>query len=193
MNRLFKFGYFFCVFFLGFVFFTSGMAKLFSEHRFFGFIGPVWLEDKLVEHSLGLLGRFVAYAQVVIGFSLLTYRFRYIASLMLVPMLANIFVIVVSLHWRGTPYVVAFLLLQNIYLLLYDRHQYLHLITGKLSTSITQNENKLLGNIIWLLGFGLMLASIQLSFFNLPTAWTLAILSLFISFFSGKLEQKLAK
>ncbi len=190
MNKIFKLAYLFCVILLGFVFFTSGMGKLFYKHNFLGFIGPVWLEDKLVEYNLGLLARFVGYAQVSIGYLLLTYRFRFIATIMLIPMLANIFIIVVSLHWQGTPYVVALLLLQNIYLLIYDRKQYLHLITGKFANIETQNENKLSGNLICLLGYTLTLISIQLSFVNLQIAWGLSIVSLLVGVLSGKIEKK---
>jgi hypothetical protein len=189
MNKIFKFAYLFCVFLLGFTFFTSGMGKLFYEHRFLGFIGPVWLEDKLVEYNLGLLARFIAYAQVSIGYLLLTYRFRFIASIMLVPMLVNILIIVIALHWQGTPYVVAFLLLQNIYVLFYDRKQYLHLIIGKFTNIETQNENKLSGNLICLLGYALTLISIQLSFVNLQIAWIISIISLLIGVLSGKIEK----
>jgi hypothetical protein len=193
MNTILKFIYIFCVILLGFTFFTSGMGKLFYEHKFFGFIGPVWLEDKLIEHNLGLFARFIAYAQVSIGYLLLTYRFRFIASIMLVPMLINILIIVISLHWQGTPYVVAFLLLQNIYLLIYDRKQYLHLITGKFTHIETQKEHKLGGNLIFLVAYVFMIISIQLSFVNLRFAWGLSLISLLLGIFSGVLESKLFK
>lgn len=189
MNKIFRFIYIFCVILLGVVFFTSGMGKLFYKHNFFGFIGPVWLEDKLVEYNLGLFARFIGYAQVTIGYLLLTYRFRFIASIILVPMLVNILIIVISLHWQGTPYLVAFLLLQNIYLLIYDHKQYLHLITGKFANIETQNKNKLGGNLICLLGYALSLISIQISFVNLQTAWIFSIISLLTGVFAGKIDK----
>lgn len=83
-------------------------------------MGPVWLEEELVKYNLGLFARFVAYIQVVTGILLLTQRFATLGALMLFPMLLNILVITISLQWRGTPYVVSFFLLLNIFLFLYD-------------------------------------------------------------------------
>jgi hypothetical protein len=187
MKQIPKLIYFFCLGLLGFIFFTSGMAKLYVEHRFFGFIGPVWLETELAKHHLGLLARFVAYTQVVIGYLLLTYRFRFIGFLVLMPMLINILVIVIALNWTGTPYVVTVLLLQNVYLLWYDRNQYLHLITGKIENIIATTPLTVKGNLFWLLGLGLVLLSIQLSFVQIQTAWFLAVLSIGVGVFSNKM------
>lgn len=105
--------------FLGAIFFTSGMGKL-THGDFFGLIGPVWLADKLAPYGLGLWATFVGWCQVFIGLLLLSQRFATLGAVMLVPMLTNIFVITVSLQWRGTPYVNAMLLAMNAALLVAD-------------------------------------------------------------------------
>ena len=102
--------------FLGLIFFSSGMAKL-THGGFIGIIGPVWLEERLAQYGLGLFAQFVGWSQLLIGLLLLSRRFSLLGAIMLVPMLANIFVITVSLQWRGTPYVNAVLLAMNAFLL----------------------------------------------------------------------------
>jgi len=109
--------------FLGLIFFSSGMAKLFSEHAFPSLIGPVWLEEKLAEHGLALYARFIAYMQLLTGFLLISQRFATLGALLLVPMLVNIFMITFSQQWTGTPWVVLVLLMMNLWLLYFDYHR----------------------------------------------------------------------
>lgn len=105
--------------FLGITFFTSGMAKL-THGDFPGFIGPVWLEERLATYGLAMWARFVGWSQVGVGLLLLSQRFSTLGAVMLVPMLANILVVTISLQWRGTPYVNAVLLAMNLTLLIAD-------------------------------------------------------------------------
>ena len=116
MNRLFRLAHTATRLFLGIIFFSSGMAKL-THGGFIGIIGPVWLEERLATYGLGLFAQFVGWCQLLIGSLLLSQRFAVIGAIMLVPMLANIFVVTVSLEWRGTPYVNAVLLAMNAFLL----------------------------------------------------------------------------
>ncbi|HEX8155499.1 MAG TPA: DoxX family membrane protein [Thermoanaerobaculia bacterium] len=108
--------------FLGLIFFTSGMGKL-THGDFPGLIGPVWLEQRLAEYGLGMWAVFVAWSQVTVGLLLLSQRFATLGAVMLVPMLANILVITISMEWRGMPYVNAVLLAMNLFLLFVDRHR----------------------------------------------------------------------
>jgi hypothetical protein len=186
MSTFSRLAYIFSVLFLGFIFLSSGMAKLFAGHQFLGLIGPPWLEERLAEHGLALFARFVAYAQVSIGFLLLTYRFRTLGALMLVPMLANIMLVTVSQQWQGTPYVIAVFLLQNAYLLWCDRALLLPLVTGGGSLLHGQAPRLLPGNLVWLGGYGLLLASVQLSYLSLPVAWAATALAVGIGAFAGK-------
>ncbi|HEX2834428.1 MAG TPA: DoxX family protein [Thermoanaerobaculia bacterium] len=118
--------------FLGITFLTSGLGKL-THGDFPGFIGPVWLEERLAQYGLGLWARFVAWSQVGVGLLLLSQRFSTLGALMLVPMLANILVITISLQWRGTPYVNAVLLAMNLVLLAADARKLRPLFTERTS------------------------------------------------------------
>ncbi|MFP4090928.1 MAG: hypothetical protein ACLFUB_10605 [Cyclobacteriaceae bacterium] len=191
MKRMLRFAYVASVILLGFTFFTSGMGKLFAGHQFPGFIGPVWLAERLKEYHLGLYAHFIGYAQVSIGFMLLTYRFRTLAAIMLVPMLANILMVTISLEWQGTPYIVGMLLAMNLYLLWYDRHQLLHLLSGKPSEKIEQRSLSLNGSLLWLGAYLLTLSSIILSFYQLVLAWVFVGLSLLLGLFSEKIARKI--
>lgn len=108
--------------FLGLIFFTSGMGKL-THGGFVGLIGPVWLEERLAQYGLGMWAVFVAWSQVTIGLLLLSQRFAVFGAIMLVPMIANIFVITVSMKWPGTPYVNAVFMAMNALLLWSERHR----------------------------------------------------------------------
>lgn len=101
---------------LGLIFFLGGLSKLMTVPNF---MGPVWLEEELAKHELGLFARFIAVVQIATGTLLLTRRFALIGAIMLSPMLLNMLVITLSLHWKGTPYVIAFFLVLNL-LLLFD-------------------------------------------------------------------------
>ncbi len=189
MKKLLRFAYISCVIFLGFVFFGAGMSKLYANHQFIGLMGTVWLEEKLVQYDLGLFARFVAYSQVTTGFLLLTFRFRTLGAVMLVPMLANILMITISQHWKGTPYVVSVFILQNMYLLWYDRAILLPLITGENSAETGQNKRDLKGNLLFLAAYLLVLLSVPLSFVFLEASWLIALVALFMGFFSKELDK----
>ncbi|HEX7828280.1 MAG TPA: DoxX family membrane protein [Thermoanaerobaculia bacterium] len=114
--------------FLGITFFSSGMGKL-THGDFPGFIGPVWLEERLAQYGLAFFARFVAWSQVGVGLLLLSQRFATLGAVMLVPMLINILVVTISLQWRGTPYVNAVLLAMNLVLLAADARKLRPLFT----------------------------------------------------------------
>ncbi|SIT88706.1 hypothetical protein [Pontibacter indicus] len=169
--------------FLGLIFFTSGMAKIFYEHQFPGLIGPVWLEEKLAAFNLGLFARFIAYSQIVIGFMLLTLRYRTLGAIALLPMLLNIFLITVSQNWKGTPYVLAFFLLLNLVLLLAEAPKLLHLL-GFRTTFIPVVHKPLRYGLLWLAGLGLVLCSVPLSFLSLTTAYVLCVAGIAVGLYT---------
>ncbi|MGV3587475.1 MAG: hypothetical protein ACO1OF_10755 [Adhaeribacter sp.] len=177
--------------FLGFIFFSSGLAKLFFEHKFPGLIGPVWLEARLAEYNLGLFARFIAYAQVTIGFLLLTLRYRVLGAIALLPMLLNILVVTISLQWQGTPYVIAVFLLLNILLLLAEAPKLLPLLGFRTSYQFPVNGTQPGTTIlIWLFGLALVMASISLSYFNLALGYLVnglgIVFGLFTYFKAGR-------
>jgi len=171
--------------FLGFIFFSSGLAKLFFEHKFPGLIGPVWLEARLAEYNLGLFARFIAYAQVIIGFLLLTLRYRVLGAIALMPMLLNILVITISLQWQGTPYVIAVFLLLNILLLLTEAPKLLPFIGFRTNYQFPINGTPPGTTIlIWLFGLALVLASISLSYLNLVLGYLVNVLGVAVGLFT---------
>jgi uncharacterized membrane protein YphA (DoxX/SURF4 family) len=120
-------------FFLGIIFFTSGMSKL-THGNFPGLIGPVWLTDELRKYGLEYLGEFIAWSQVVIGLLLLTQRFATLGAIMLLPMLLNIFMVMLSIGIHdyepgnihstlNTSVINAFFLFLNFILLAHDFHK----------------------------------------------------------------------
>ena len=169
--------------FLGLIFFTAGMAKVFYEHRFPGLIGPVWLEEKLAEFDLGLFARFIAYSQIMIGYMLLTLRYRTLGAIALLPMLLNIFLVTVSQNWAGTPYVLAFFLLLNIVLLIADAPKLLHLI-GFRTTHAPVVYAPLRFGLFWLAGLGLVLGSIPLSFRSPTAAYSLCVAGIAVGLYT---------
>lgn len=112
-------------FFLGLIFVTSGFGKIAHSAgvKLGSFIGPVTLESMLAPHGLALFGRYIACSQIIIGLCLLSSRLATLGAIMLVPMLLSIGVVTVSMDFKNTPYIVAFLLLMNILLLIKDWHK----------------------------------------------------------------------
>jgi hypothetical protein len=179
---------------LGLVFFSSGMAKLYAGHRFPGFIGPVWLEDVLAEHGLGLLGRFIAWAQALTGWLLLTQRFRALGAVMLMPMLLGILLVTVSLHWRGTPYVVAVLLAADLFLLWADRRLMLPLLTGRPAAfPAPEPPLSLAGHLWWAGAAALALGSVQVSDAAVQAAWGMAAAGLAAAYASRRIDRAAAR
>lgn len=162
--------------FLGLIFFTSGMAKLYFEHKFPGLIGPVWLEDRLAEYGLGLFARFIAYSQITVGFLLLTLRYRTLGAIALLPMVLNILLITISQNWRGTPYVLAFFLLLNLVLLAAEAPKLLHLAGFKAAyiPPVPASSPVVLG-LLWLASYAVVLISIPISFYSLPSGYMLSV------------------
>ena len=140
--------------FLGFTFWGSGMAKLYYEHKFFGWIGPVWLIDELRPYGLGLYGQFIAISQIVIGYCLVTTRYKLLGAIMMLPLIGNILVVTISLEWRGTPFVLAFLMLLNL-ILLWQYRDYFRPLIDETDTiesdqkAISQNGKRTLGLALW--------------------------------------------
>lgn len=175
--------------FLGMTFFGAGMAKLYFQHRYFGWIGPVWLEERLEPYQLGLYARFIAYSQVIIGYLMLTLRFRLLGAIMAVPLIVNILMVTISQHWSGTPYVLSILLAMNLYLLIMEGGWLLPLlgIAPKAIWPVTQKKGK--GHLIWVVGLMLNLASISVSFYQVYAAWGISLLGITLSFISFRLDK----
>ena len=158
--------------FLGFVFFSSGMAKLWFEHKFPGLIGPVWLAERLEEFGLGLFGRFIAVAQITIGFMVITPRYRTLGVVMLVPMI-----------------VLGFFLLLNMGLLLHDAPWLLHFITGRVHEFPQATPRRSWkGHLAWLSGLALVFCGIALSYVMLPLSYFVVLGGLVLAWLSRRAD-----
>lgn len=177
--------------FLGFTFWGAGMAKLFHEHQFFGWIGPVWLIEELEPYGLGFYGKFIAYSQIVIGYLLVTTRYKLLGSIMMIPLIGNILMVTISLNWRGTPFVLGFLMLLNLILLWQYRDFFRPMIDeGKSKIDIkTRSIRTINGHLVWLAGLSLQLIAIQISYINWVAACSVVLMGLVLSALSFYLEK----
>lgn len=177
--------------FLGFTFWGSGMAKMFYEHQFFGWIGPVWLIEELEPYGLGFYGKFIAISQITIGYLLFTTRYKLIGGIMMLPLIGNILLVTISLEWRGTPVVLGFMLFLNLILLWQYRDFFRPLIDeGKsrydIKARTTRTRN---GHLVWLAGLGLQIFAIPVSYWNWPAACGVVLLGLVLSGLSFRVDR----
>lgn len=142
--------------FLGLMFLSGGMSKLMP---FPGVMGPVWLEQELSVHGLGLYARFIAWAEAFIGLCLLAKPTRALGAIMLVPLLLNILMVTVSMSWRGTPWIIMIFLFTNAFLLAYHYPRWRTLInSGTEWLSLRFNDKHHLTTLAIWGGLGLILA-----------------------------------
>jgi uncharacterized membrane protein YphA (DoxX/SURF4 family) len=163
--------------FLGLIFFTAGMAKLFADHKFPGLIGPVWLEERLAEHNLGLYARFIAWSQVIAGLTLLSQRFATLGAILTFPIILNIWIVTVSLEWQGTPYVNFVLILINLHLLIADYPKLKFILSQNVEElkTIPLKRRSAKADAFWVLGVLLILLAILLSNWSLTFGYAVVV------------------
>src|SRR4026207_2108917 len=71
-------------------------------------------------YRTGFYWRFLGICQLTVAALLLIPRTSFIGALAYFPLILNIFVITVSMHFTGTPIITGLMLLANIYLLCWD-------------------------------------------------------------------------
>jgi len=76
-----------------------------------------------VIYQTGLYWQFIGCAQVLAGVLLLIPRGAHLGAFLFVPIMANIFVITVSLQFSGTPFVTGMMFLAVLYLSAWDYHR----------------------------------------------------------------------
>lgn len=183
-HRILGFAYRFNVIFLGLLFLTSGMGKLYADHRFPGLMGPPWLEEAVAEYGLSFFARFIAFTQIITGYLMATWLFRRLGSVLLAPMLVGILFLTISLEWRGTPFVVGLFILQLTQIFWHDRKQYLHLITGEM---VPDAGLRIRGSdvILVLSGLIMMISSVFVSPYAIVLAWCISAIGLFMGAWAG--------
>ncbi len=106
------------LFFLGFL--PSGLKKLLGERfTILGVDTPVGFFFEAL-YRTGFYWNFLGLIQLIAGLLLLIPKTTFFGALLYLPIIINIFIIVVSMHFTGTPYVVGLMLLANLYLLFWD-------------------------------------------------------------------------
>ena len=110
-------------------FLPSGLTKVLGN-RFtkLGIDNPVGFFFEALYRS-GFYWRFLGICQLTASVLLLIPRTSTLGALMFFPLILNIFVITVSLHFQGTPFITGLMLLANIYLLCWDYDKLKHLFS----------------------------------------------------------------
>lgn len=71
-------------------------------------------------YRTGFYWNFLGIMQLIAGLLLLIPRTSFFGALLYLPIIINIFIIVTSMHFKGTPIVAGLMLLANIYLIFWD-------------------------------------------------------------------------
>ena len=104
--------------FLGFL--PSGLKKLLGERfTLLGIDNPVGFFFEAL-YRTGFYWNFLGLMQLLAGILLLIPKTSFLGALLYLPIIINIFIIVVSMHFTGTPYIAGLMLVANIYLLFWD-------------------------------------------------------------------------
>ena len=75
-------------------------------------------------YETGFYWNFIGYFQIALGLLIFLNRFVVLSSLLMMPVTVNIFLVSVSLHMSGTPFITAAMLLGNAFLLFWHFPNY---------------------------------------------------------------------
>ena len=129
---------------LGFL--PSGLTKVVGN-RFtvLGLDSPVGFFFEAM-YRTGFYWRFLGLCQLAAALLLLIPRTATVGALVYLPLSLNIFVITVSLHFRGTPVITGLMLLANLYLLCWDYDKLKHLFAaGRIAEGGAQSRARVDG------------------------------------------------
>lgn len=111
---------------LGFT--PSGLTKILGNR--FTILGPEtsvgYFFDAL--YKSGFYWNFIGWSQIGAAALLLIPRTATLGALIYFPIILNIFLITVSMHFTGTPFITGLMLLGNLYLLCWDYDKLKHLL-----------------------------------------------------------------
>src|SRR5919112_1540986 len=111
---------------LGFT--PSGITKVLGNRfTILGVDNPVGFFFEAM-YRTGFYWRFLGLCQLAAAALLVIPKTATIGALVYFPLILNIFVITVSLHFTGTPFITGLMLLANLYLLCWDYDKLKHLI-----------------------------------------------------------------
>jgi len=105
---------------LALAFVPSGLKKLLGERfTILGVDNPVGFFFEAL-YRAGWYWNFLGFMQLLVALLLLIPRTTFLAAIMYLPIIINILVIVLAMHFRGTPIIAGLMLLANLYLLFWD-------------------------------------------------------------------------
>lgn len=101
-------------------FLPSGLKKLLGERfTILGVETPVGFFFEGL-YRTGFYWNFLGFMQLLAGVLLLMPRTTFLGAILYLPIIINIFIIVVSMNFTGTPIIAGLMLLANFYLLFWD-------------------------------------------------------------------------
>ncbi|HEV2801236.1 MAG TPA: hypothetical protein VGW12_12105 [Pyrinomonadaceae bacterium] len=111
---------------LGFL--PSGLTKVLGNRfTILGIDNPVGFFFEAM-YRTGFYWRFIGLCQLAAALLLVIPRTATIGALIYFPLILNIFIITVSLHFQGTPFITGLMLLASVYLLCWDYDKLKHLV-----------------------------------------------------------------
>ncbi len=108
---------------IGFAFIPSGFTKLMNK-RFtsISIENPVGFFFEGM-YQAGFFWQFIGFMQIFAAFLLMTQYFTTLGALVFLPMMTSIFVITISMQFKGTWLITLLMLLANLLLLAWDYHK----------------------------------------------------------------------
>ncbi|MEZ4796583.1 MAG: hypothetical protein R2785_05385 [Flavobacteriaceae bacterium] len=105
---------------LALAFVPSGLKKLLGERfTLLGTDNPVGFFFEAL-YQAGWYWNFLGFMQLLVAVLILIPRTAFLGALLYLPIIINILVIVVAMHFRGTPIIAGLMFLANLYLLFWD-------------------------------------------------------------------------
>lgn len=163
---------------VGLAFFPSGMTKLIG-HRFTSISAdnPIGYFFEALYQS-GFYWNFLGLAQITAGILLMTQRFALLGTLMFFAIITNIWIITLSLSFKGTWVITSLMMIAVIILMIWDHQKLIALVSNKKDLVIKNFENV---DKIWIFaGISYTIFFIVFSLFNPmmeeTSAWLTGIL-----------------
>ena len=105
---------------LAIAFLPSGLKKVFGERfTILGLDSPVGFFFEAL-YRTGFYWNFLGFMQLLTAILLLIPKTSFFGAILYLPIIINIFIIVVAMNFTGTPYIAGLMLLANLYLLFWD-------------------------------------------------------------------------
>jgi uncharacterized membrane protein YphA (DoxX/SURF4 family) len=114
---------------LSLAFIPSGLKKLMgARFTILGLDNPVGFFFEAL-YRAGWYWNFLGFMQLLTALLIIIPRTAYLGALLYLPIIINIFIIVVAVDFKGTPYIARLMLLANIYLLFWDYKKSKHIVS----------------------------------------------------------------